>query len=35
VTLYRNGKLLHFDPVAATKIREYDLPAAPTAAPMP
>jgi len=26
VTLYGNGKLLHFDPVAATKLREYDLP---------
>jgi virginiamycin B lyase len=26
VTLYRNGKLLHFDPVTAKKIREYDLP---------
>jgi virginiamycin B lyase len=26
VTLNRNGKLLHFDPVAGKKIREYDLP---------
>jgi streptogramin lyase len=24
VTLNRNGKLLHFDPVAGKKIREYD-----------
>jgi virginiamycin B lyase len=26
-TLFGNGKLLHFDPVAGKKIREYDLPA--------
>ena len=26
VTLYRSGKLLHFDPAGAKKIREYDLP---------
>lgn len=27
VTLFGNGKLLHFDPIAGKKIREYDLPA--------
>jgi len=26
VTLYRSGKLLHFDPAGAKAIREYDLP---------
>jgi virginiamycin B lyase len=26
VTLYRSGKLLHFDPAGAKTIREYDLP---------
>ena len=26
VTLYRSGKLLHFDPATAKPIREYELP---------
>jgi virginiamycin B lyase len=33
VTLFGNGKLLHFDPVTASRIREYDLPAGPRGGP--
>lgn len=33
VTLYRSGKLLHFDPATRKPIREYDLPAGPRGGP--
>jgi virginiamycin B lyase len=33
VTLFGNGKLLHFDPVAGKSIREYPLPAGPQGGP--
>jgi len=33
VTLFGNGKLLHFDPVAGKAIREYSLPAGPQGGP--
>lgn len=33
VTLYRSGKLLHFDPATTKKIREYDLPGGPNGGP--
>jgi virginiamycin B lyase len=33
VTLFGNGKLLHFDPATGTKIRTYELPAGPRGGP--